>query len=434
MSVIDESAAPPDRASSEVPTKPPSLRRNRDFVLLWSGAAVSFFGSRVSAIAYSLVVLWSTGSATAAGLVTTAALLPNLLVQLPAGALVDRWDRRKVMVFCDLGRLLLIASVAVAVFFGKIWLPQLMVVAFAEASLMVFYRLAEHAAVRNVVHPDQIGTAMAGNEARGQAAGLLGQPAGTFLFAATRWLPFGFTAIAHLLSLITLLFIRRDLQTGRSNNPYPMLLKVKEGFTWVWSQKYLRRALGLIAGSNVLFQVLTLALIVIVLQEGGSPATVGFIIAANGIGGMIGALTSGLWMRYLSIRRIIMVVNTAWAVLMPLVAFAHNPVALAALYFGMVYFAGVGNVAGLVYQMKTTPDEMQGRVGSIATLLASGANALGALAGGFMLDAWGTRNALLVVGAVMLSLTLLAYFWFGGPRAKRIEQEMGAGVELTRTR
>lgn len=63
-------------------TGPPPLRRNRDFLLLWTAAAGTQVGARITAIAYPLLVLWYTGSATQAGFVGSAALLPHLLVQL----------------------------------------------------------------------------------------------------------------------------------------------------------------------------------------------------------------------------------------------------------------------------------------------------------------------------------------------------------------
>ncbi|MEV0456316.1 MFS transporter [Catellatospora methionotrophica] len=410
--------------------KPPGLWRNRDFILLWTGAGMAFLGGRVSAIAYTLLVFWSTGSATAAGLVGFAALLPNLLVQLPAGALVDQWDRRKTMIICDVGRIVAVGGVFAAVLLGYVWVPLIMAAAFVEASLGVFYRLSERAAVRNVVDETQLGAAMAGNEARGQAAGLIGQPVGTLFYALTRWMPFGFSAIAYLISLTTLLFIRKDLRVPLDEQGAPprILARVREGFAFVWEQVYLRRALSLIAASNILFQVLNLALIIIVKDIGGSPAIIGFVLAVNGIGGMLGALSSNFFMKLIGIRRIIIFVNISWAVLMPLIAFADNAVVLAAIYTAIVYGAGVSNVAGMVYQVKTTPNRMQGRVGSISMLLASGTNSIGALVAGFALDGFGTVPAVLGVAAVMALLAFLSVLGFGGKRAAEAE----AAINITR--
>src|ERR1051326_4704509 len=74
---------------------PTPLRRNREFNLLWAGAGFSYLGSRMTALVYPILVLWSGGSTTVAGLLGFTALLPQLVVQLPAGAHVDRRDRRR---------------------------------------------------------------------------------------------------------------------------------------------------------------------------------------------------------------------------------------------------------------------------------------------------------------------------------------------------
>ena len=92
--------------------EPPSLWRNRDFQLLWIGQAASALGSRASTIAYPLLVLALTGSPADAGIVGFAATIPYLVLQLPAGVLVDRVDRRRAMLACDAGRLVILAGVA----------------------------------------------------------------------------------------------------------------------------------------------------------------------------------------------------------------------------------------------------------------------------------------------------------------------------------
>ncbi|GHO99898.1 hypothetical protein KSF_099460 [Reticulibacter mediterranei] len=82
----------------------PSLWRNRDFMLLWSGQLLSSVGSQVSLLAFPLLVLGITHSATLAGLVGALDSLPFALLCLPAGAFIDRWDRKRVMLICDSGR------------------------------------------------------------------------------------------------------------------------------------------------------------------------------------------------------------------------------------------------------------------------------------------------------------------------------------------
>ncbi|MGW6979872.1 MFS transporter [Streptomyces sp. NPDC054932] len=411
MSVLEEPAAV---AAAPVPP----LRRNRDFLLLWSGAAMSLLGTRVTSLAYPLLVLWTTESPLAMSLVAFAALLPTLLVQLPAGVLVDRWDRRRLMVACEAGRAAALATVAAAVLAGHVWIAHIAVVAFVESSLFIVYRLAERGAVRNVVHPEHLATALAQNEARGRAAGLLGQPGGILLQSLARSAPFLFAAVAYLGSLCSLLLIRSKFQAEKAEitdgtPPAPgvhgMRAEIGEGVRWLWHQPFLRAALALVAGSNVLFQIIGLALILLVKEEGRPESTLAVIVVIGGIGGMLGALTGGWWMRRLSGRAILTGGVAVWAVLMTAMAFTGgNPFLLGALFAGTGLVGAVFNVAASVYQVHTTPDELQGRVAAVTGLVGSGTNALGALIGGVALAAWGASRSILLTGAAMGVLALAA--------------------------
>ena len=162
------------------------LRANRDFQLLWVGQAVSVLGSRVSAIAYPLLVLALTGSPALTGLVGFVGSLPYIVFQLPAGAVADRLDRRRLMIACDVGRAAALASIPAALALGRLTVGLVAAAAFVEGTLFVFFRLGEVAAIRAVVRPDQYTQALSQNEGRVRAATLLGQPIGGFLFALVR--------------------------------------------------------------------------------------------------------------------------------------------------------------------------------------------------------------------------------------------------------
>ncbi len=92
----------------------PSLVRNRNYRLLWGSQMVSEFGLSTATIAFPLLVLAATGSTVAAGLVLGTATAASLVGGLPAGALVDRWDRKKIMLGCEAGQAVAAASVAAA--------------------------------------------------------------------------------------------------------------------------------------------------------------------------------------------------------------------------------------------------------------------------------------------------------------------------------
>src|SRR3954468_8560281 len=177
------------------------LRRNREYVALWVGQAVSNLGISISSFAYPLVVLTATGSPVQAGLVTSVLYATTFALRLPAGAFVDRVDRKRLMIVCDAGRALSSASLALALALGHFWLAHVLVVAFVEGSLGTLFGPAESAAVRLVVAPEQRREAVAHNQARGQLPALVGPPVGGALLAAGRSLPFLVDAISYLASL-----------------------------------------------------------------------------------------------------------------------------------------------------------------------------------------------------------------------------------------
>lgn len=119
-----------------------ALYRNRDYALLWIGQTLSLVGSQTSWIAYPLLVLSLTGSATRAGVVGFASWIPYALFQLPAGALVDRWHRKRTMLICDGLRALALASIVVALPLGLLSFSQLVAVAFVERTLSIFFEPA----------------------------------------------------------------------------------------------------------------------------------------------------------------------------------------------------------------------------------------------------------------------------------------------------
>src|SRR6266540_6468540 len=124
-------------------------------MLLLGGQVVSTVGTRVSAIAFPLLVLAQTRSPAKAGIVGFAQSLPYLLFFLPAGALVDRWNRKRIMLVADAGRAVALGSVAVVLAVGSLRFAQIVAVAFVEGGLFVFFSLAETAALPQIVPKDQ---------------------------------------------------------------------------------------------------------------------------------------------------------------------------------------------------------------------------------------------------------------------------------------
>ncbi|MFE4830659.1 MFS transporter [Streptomyces sp. NPDC056672] len=387
------------------------LHRNRDFMLLWSGSAVSIVGSTASTVAYPLLVLALTGSASDAGIAGFFALLPTLLFQLPAGALVDRWNRKRLMIWCDVLRCVGAASIVAALALGELRLAHILLVGFAEGTLSVFYGLAAHAAVPNVVGPGQLRQALSRNEARGRAATMLGTPLGGILFGVGRSVPFLLDAVSYLAALVTLLFVRKDFEAERTTRRTGgMASQVWEGLVWLKDQPFVRATTLLVAGSNFLFRALFLIVIVMATAAGASSAGIGVMVGAAGAGGVLGSLTATWFGRRFSLAALVIGANWVWAVLMGVIVYADDLVVLTAAYAAMWFVGPVWNVAVGSYQLAITPDRLRGRVLAATSMLSAGALPIGALVGGLLLDAVGPRRAAAALAVWMVLLACAATF------------------------
>jgi predicted MFS family arabinose efflux permease len=385
-----------------------SLWRNRDFQLLWTGQAASALGSRASTVAYPLLVLTLTGSPADAGIVGFAATIPYLVLQLPAGVLVDRVDRRRAMIACDAGRMLVLAGVAAAVATGNAPLWLLILTALAEGCLTVVFSLAELSAIQLLVPSGQLEPALAPNEARVRGPGLLGQPLGGFLFGLGRAVPFAADAVSYGVSLVTLAGIRRSLRAADAEVRRHPFTEMVEGLRWLWGQPFLRSTTLIVAASNGLFQAVTLAVIVVAKTHGASPAVIGIILAGWGVGGLAGAAGAAWLGKRLPAAAVVIGANWVWAVLLPVVALVPEPLAIGTAGAGMAFVGPAWNVVLGSIEMRLTPAALLGRVQAVQMTAAYGAIPLGSLIGGFMLDRLGPGEAVWTLAGLMLVIAVIA--------------------------
>jgi MFS family permease len=389
-----------------------SLWLNRDFTLLWLGQVLSDVGGRVSGIAFPLLVLTTTGSPARAGIVGAAGTLPLLVLTLPAGALVDRWDRKRLMVVADSVRCAALTSIAVALTLGALSFAHILVVAFAEGAGFVFFSVGERSALPSIVPDHQLEAALARNQARDYAATLGGTPLGGALYGLGRVLPFFFDAISYLVSVITLLLIRGSFRTGvdASTPPQPERLpdEMRHGLTWFWRQPFIRTTGLLAMGSDFVLNALYLVVIVLARERGASPQLVGAMFVFLGAGGTLGSLAAGWLAQRLPVRLIAVAAPGVVALLSPLLVIVPGRVTPGLIYGGMFFVFPAWNAAVGSLRLRLTPDEMQGRVASVATVLSLGPVFLASLAGGFLLEAAGTTPTALVLGGAVGLIALSA--------------------------
>ncbi|MBX7266482.1 MFS transporter [Micromonospora sp. Llam7] len=368
---------------------PAPLWRNRDFLFLWTGQVVSTLGARISGLAYPLLVLAVTGSPAQAGLVAAAQAAPFLIWFLPAGVLVDRWSRKRIMLAADAGRAVALASVAVAVVLGRITIGHLMVVAFVEGTLYVFFLLAETAALPHVVPKPQLPAAIAQNQARDQGADLAGQPLGGLLFGLGHAVPFAVDAVSYLVGAALVAPIQRPLEDERAPQRRHLLAEVSEGVRWLWRQHLLRALVAIASAGNLAFSALGLTIVIRATDLGASPTGVGVLLGLFGVGAITGALVAPPMQRLVAPSMIML--GALWWWVAQMVAFALAPTVFV---LGVVYTVGalmgpIFNTTNAAYCYALTPDRLQGRVNGAARMIGWGARPVGALLGGISLETLG---------------------------------------------
>ncbi len=407
----------PHEEQKNIPTSRP-LWRNRDFLLLWSGQTVSVLGTNISTLALPLLVLALTHSPAQAGLMTAMRLLPYLLFSLPAGALVDRWDRKAVMIRCDLMRWIALGSVPLAFSLGHLTLIHLYIVAFLEGTAYVFFSLAQIAALPQVVLSAHLPQAYALDTTTEYIGQLLGPSLGGFIISLAPIVAIGAVlayladCASYLVSIFSLLFIRVSFQKERATSKKPALRKeIAEGLRFLWQKPLLR--IMVILSTFVNFLLSPVTLVVIVLTQNTlhiNVQTLGLILSAGGVGGVIGG-TIAPWIRsHLRFGQIIIGSVVIWAAANVLLTLAPS---------SLLLIVGVGltslmwpifGVALVSYRLSVTPDHLQGRVNSAYRFLSYGSEPLGAALAGVLLVPLGPRVVLALIATGLALSCLIVSF------------------------
>ena len=382
-----------------------SLWHNRNYLLLWSGQTISSVGSGVSQIAFPLLVLMLTHSPAQAGFAGALRAAPYFIFTLPGGALIDRWNRKWVMILCNAGRALSLGSIPVAFVLGHLTIVQLYIVALLEGTLYVFFDLAETASLPRVVSKEQLPAATAQNNVTFGITTLLGPPLGTVLYSVGRFLPFLADAVSYAISVLSLFLMRAKFQEERIAPRRKLYLEVSEGIKWLWHQPILRSMALLNCVMAGLGSGGTLLIIVLAQRQHTSTAFIGFIFSLGGIGAILGSLLAKPVQQRFSYGRAI--IGILWLYPLPyvLLAVAPTPLILGGLLAAGLLVDATYNVVQFSYRLALIPDELQGRVNSSFRLISYSLRPLGQVLTGVLLQDIGPIFTIL---AFSLCLVLLA--------------------------
>ena len=391
--------------------------RNRNFALIWSAQTVSWFGDSLYFVSLLWLVKEMTGSEVMMGLVAASRTLPSLFGMF-AGAFVDRWDRRRVMIATDLGRAAIVAAIPGLRLMGLLQPWHIPVVAFCLAALGVFFYPARQALVPVIVDQDDLTQANSLLTLSRQVVFIAGFATGGLLIAALGLMPmFTVDAVTFFASALLIWLIR--LPAGVTRAPADaaagdgrrggLWREVKSGLAFIVGNRALLLIGPLAVVLNFVFAPLTVLMPSWVTDVLGADAAVyGFINTASMAGMAIGSLAVGLLVARFPRSRLAWVCLAANGIAILAFAAARAiPLALAAmLLFGVTN--SVTNILFMTWMQTIVPRQIMGRVfgalETISTAAMPAGQALAGVAGGFM-----ALPLLFTISGALSSLIALAY-------------------------
>jgi MFS family permease len=384
-------------AAQKPPHRPDSLWRHRNFVLLWSGQTVSEMGSAVTTLALPLTaVVVLKASTLQVGLLTAASYAAFALIALPAGAVVDRLAKRRIMIWCDLARLVLIGSIPVAAGLGVLALWQLYLVAVLAGVGTVFFDVSYQSYLPGVVGPEHL---MDGNGKLGASQsfaqvcgpGLGGGLVGAFGAAGAM----SADAISYGVSVASLLAIRLPEPPPLKREERNLRAEIGEGLSFVVRDPILRK-IAACTGTANLFGGMTGALQILFLVRvlKVHPADTGLVLAVASLGGVAGGVLSGRLSGWIGSARIIWVAMLVMGLPTFLTPLAEPGWRVTLVVVGFAFFwfsAVVYNVAQVSYRQAICPPALLGRMNAAIRWIVWGTLPLGGLLGGAVGTAIGIR-------------------------------------------
>lgn len=384
------------------------LLRIRDFRLLFIGQAGSTWGDALTNLALLILTQRLTGSVAAVAGTAIAVALPQLLFGLPAGALVDRWDRKKVMVAADMLRALLVIGFALVNSTGRIWLMY--VLAFTQAGISVFFNPARGVLVPAIVKPDRLLAANSSMETSRIVFGLLGTAAaGVWAgVSADMRLLFVLDSLTFIASACLVQAIRTPSEPAKAGAAQTgMRNELVEGFRNILGSRVL---LGVLIGAGIfMFGVgaVNVLLVTFLIDELAVSETWFGILEAAQVSSMVmsGALLATLAARIRPTRTIPMALIGSGLVVAAITA-VRTPWQLMILLFAVGWLITPLQASITTIVQTEVNHEMLGRVGSLLNTVTGSANVGSMTLAGVAATQLGVRSVFLICGAIVMAAGL----------------------------
>jgi MFS family permease len=368
-------------------TADPGQRLGVRFARLWAASTTSALGSGLATVAAPLLVASRTGNPLVVSAGFAVAWLPWLLFALPGGVLVDRVDRRRLMVAVDWIRAAVMAVLATTVVTGHASVAALYTVLFLVNTGEVVMRSASQAMVPAVVPRARLERANGWTFGGAMLMqGMIAGPVGGFLFAVAASIPFFANAGTYAVSALLVAGIAGTYRGDGGDAPRSarsVRAEIVEGFRWLAHQRVLRTMAVLIGLLNVTLIAAT-AVLVLLAKQRLHLGSVGYgaLFTCMAAGGLLGSLVGDHLIRWFTATWTIRVGLLVEAGMHLTLAVSRNPYVIGVVLVAFGVHGALWGIVGSSLRQRLTPPDMQGRTASTTLFVAAGGNCLGALLGG----------------------------------------------------
>ena len=401
------------------PGAPSGFGHDRNFGMFWAGQTLSQLGAQMGAVVLPVlaVSLLSAGDLEV-GVLKAAQSLAFLVVGLPAGAWVDHWLKRRVMIRADLARFAVTLAIPVLWHFGILQMWHLWVCAVLLGVATVFFDVAYQSAIPLLVESRSIAEANARLEATGQASRLVGPALGGWLLHLVLAPALFFGQAAGYLASAACLWRVRDREEPKQPHERGRLWpEIREGLTYVLRHRLIKHIAAATAIMNFFSTIVFTLMPVLVLRTLGlEPAHLGMVYSAGAVGGLLSAAATPYLARLLGEGTALPISTALTGVAMagfPLSTLAPGPLSAFAVLAGSMFVMTVGvlvyNIIQVSMRQRICPPGLLGRANASMRFLVWGIMPPAALLAGVLGERLGTVPALWigVAGCVAAALPLV---------------------------
>jgi MFS family permease len=352
-------------------------------------------------------VLFLTGSGALMGTVAALGVLPNLVLGLPAGALADRWDRRRLMLWSDAGRAVLTAAIPLSYWLDLSTIAVILIVVVPINALRVFSDVAFQSSIPGLVGRENLGRANSYMEAALSVPFIVGPAvAGVLVATIGAAETIAIDAASFALSAVSLLFVRRTLRAERPGAMPRISTDIVEGLSFVRGHGLLRVAIGywsLMAFATA--GILPALAYFLTVDRGEGEQVFGIVGSVWSVGYLLGSLlASRLGGRTVGLQLLAGGAGIGLALLV--LAVTSSVAAYLAAGFAIGVALALQLIAYMTLRASVTPDELLGRVGATGRTVSLTLQTLGFLAAGALIEATDGGGALLAMGFLAVGASL----------------------------